>query len=323
MLQKTKSEPVEKVNLHPRNQHRGYYDFELLIQTNPLLTHFVKQNAYQNASIDFANPQAVKALNKALLKQYYDIVSWDIPTNYLCPPIPGRADYLHYLADLLADSNAGVIPKGAHVHILDIGVGANVIYPLIGQHEYGWQFVGSDTDAKALANAQGILDANNHLATQIELRLQIDNTMVFKGIVKPDERYDLTMCNPPFHSSLAEASAGTSRKWQNLGKNAGKCKTLNFGGQHAELFCEGGEVAFIQRMIIESAHIKTQCLWFTSLVSKSASLPTIYRTLKKVNAVTVKTIEMAQGNKKSRFVAWTFLDVAHKNAWQTAKASRI
>ena len=147
--------------------------------------------------------------------------------------------------------------------------------------------------------------------------------MIFKGIVKPDDRFDLTMCNPPFHSSLAEANAGTSRKWQNLGKNTDKPKTLNFGGQNAELFCDGGEEAFIKRMILESIHFKTQCLWFTTLVSKSASLPNIYRALKQVNAVTVKTIEMAQGNKKSRFVAWTFLNVAHRNDWQVAGANRI
>ncbi len=303
---------VEKPNLHSRNKHRGRYDFDILIQANPALASFVKLNAYHDASIDFANPQAVKALNQALLKQFYNISVWDIPAQYLCPPIPGRADYLHYLADLLASSNAGVIPRGESVRILDIGVGANVIYPLIGNREYGWHFVGSDIDPIALANGQGILDANG-LSTAIELRLQASPLAVFKGIVRQGERFNLTMCNPPFHGSLEEANTGTQRKWQNLGKGASKlghknqAPALNFGGQAAELYCAGGEVAFVNRMVNESAQFASQCYWFTTLVSKAASLPSIYRSLKAVHALQVKTIDMAQGQKKSRIVAWTFL----------------
>jgi 23S rRNA (adenine1618-N6)-methyltransferase len=53
------------------------------------------------------------------------------PANYLCPPIPAVADYLHYLADLLADGSGGV-PRGIKVRALDVGVGANCIYPLLG-----------------------------------------------------------------------------------------------------------------------------------------------------------------------------------------------
>ena len=147
------------------------------------------------------------------------------------------------------------------------------------------------------------------MAAQIELRLQTESTVIFKGIINSNDRFDLTMCNPPFHSSLAEANAGTARKWQNLGKNIdNKGKMLNFGGQNAELFCDGGEENFIKRMILESAHFKTQCVWYTTLVSKSASLPNVYRTLKQVNAATIKTIDMSQGQKKSRFVTWTFIN---------------
>jgi 23S rRNA (adenine1618-N6)-methyltransferase len=40
------------------------------------------------------------------------------------------------------------------VRVLDIGVGANCVYPLIGHAEYGWRFLGVDIDEAALANAQ-------------------------------------------------------------------------------------------------------------------------------------------------------------------------
>lgn len=288
----------ESSSLHSRNQHRSGYDFAALVQAHPILSQYVRPNAYGDDSIDFANPQAVKALNQALLKHYYGVAVWDIPKNYLCPPIPGRADYVHYLADLLAES---CITE--HVRLLDIGTGANLVYPLIAAHAYGWQCVGVDIDAKALRNAQQIIEANG-LQQQISVRQQPNPSSIFKGVMLPGEQFTVTLCNPPFHASAEEALAGTQRKWRGLGKKPPQA--LNFGGQSNELFCEGGEAAFLTTMIRESKLFAKQCGWFTTLVSKATNLPLVYRELKKVQAVTVKTVEMAQGQKQSRFVAWSF-----------------
>ncbi len=292
--------PAER--LHPRNLHRGRYDFERLIASSPPLAEFSSPTAYGELSIDFADPAAVRALNRALLSHYYGVKEWDIPAQYLCPPIPGRADYLHYLADLLAEIPDASVP----VRVLDIGTGANCIYPLIGHRAYGWQFVGSDIDPAALNNAQQILDANSGLNSAIELRLQTSDQAVFTGLVKPDEIFDLTMCNPPFHASLAAAKEGTQRKWKNLGKNTARQPVLNFGGQGAELWCQGGEEAFVCRMIRESVQFKNNCRWFSTLISKSATLPAVYRALNHAGVRDYRTLDMAQGQKKSRFVAWTF-----------------
>jgi 23S rRNA (adenine1618-N6)-methyltransferase len=313
--------PAEKTSLHPRNPHRGRYDFKRLVACTPELAAFVSLNEYGDESIDFADPSAVKALNRALLNQVYGIKEWDIPAQYLCPPIPGRADHLHFLADLLADGNGGVIPRGDSIRVLDIGVGANCIYPLIGHSEYGWQFVGTDIDPAAIANAQRILDANKGLSDAITLRLQTSPAAIFNGVVQADEVFDLSMCNPPFHASLAEARSGTQRKWKNLGieSNKKKIPVLNFGGQSVELCCEGGEEAFVCRMIAESARFPGSCMWFTTLISKSASLPGVYRAIKYAGALENRTIEMAQGQKKSRIVAWTFLDAKHQQAWRLAR----
>jgi len=296
--------------LHPRNQHRTGYDFSVLVQAHPTLSQYVRPNAYGDDSIDFANPHAVKALNQALLKHYYGVAVWDIPKNYLCPPIPGRADYVHYLADLLAESG-----MTQPVRMLDIGTGANLVYPLIAAHVYGWECVGVDIDAKALRNAQQIIEANG-LQQQMSVRLQPNSGSIFKGVMLPGEQFTVTLCNPPFHASAAEALAGTQRKWRGLGKKPPQA--LNFGGQSNELFCAGGEAAFLTTMINESRLFAKQCVWFTTLVSKASNLPLVYRQLKKVQAVTVKTVEMAQGQKQSRFVVWTFQavlpDSAHKKA---------
>lgn len=315
-----KTDSHEKTGLHPRNQHRTRYNFAQLTHSCPELVLFTKKNAYGDVSIDFSNAHAVKTLNRALLLVHYAVQAWDIPDLYLCPPVPGRADYIHYLADLLATTNGGLVPRS--VRVLDIGVVANMIYPLIGHHEYGWHFVGVDIDAAAIANATRILQTNSGLGDVISLRIQPSVGAYFNGVIQQGEQFDLTLCNPPFHASQHEANAGTRRKWQALGKASlikkhpqYQSPTLNFGGQGAELYCAGGEEAFICGMVFESKRFASNCLWFTSLVSKAASLPAIYRALRNVGALKVHTINMAQGQKQSRMVAWTFLKEAEQKDW--------
>ena len=302
--------------LHPRNRHQGRYDFAALIAVEPRLKAFVIINPYGKQSIDFANPAAVRVFNAALLKQLYGIKDWQIPEGYLCPPVPGRADYIHGLADLLASDAKGVIPRGAGFTALDVGTGANCIYPLLGQHDYGWRFIASDIDAQALANARQTLRANA-LDKVIELRLQSDKSAFFKGVLRADERVVCTLCNPPFHSSAAEASSGSERKWRNLGKQdpQRKLPALNFGGKSNELWCKGGELIFVRNMIKESKDYAEQVLWFTTLVSKSAHIRLLQRVLKQVGAVDVQVCSMAQGQKQSRFLAWTFHTAEQRQAW--------
>lgn len=315
------SKPAEgKATLHPRNRHTGRYDFPALIAGSPELADFVIINPYGKQSIDFANPDAVRVFNRALLKQFYGIAHWDIPPGYLCPPIPGRADYLHGLADLLADENNGQIPRGASIHALDIGTGANCIYPLIGAREYGWRFTGSDIDPIALASARTIVAANN-LGKSITLRQQAHSPHIFEHLLQPDDRFDITLCNPPFHASQAEASSGSQRKWRNLGKLDPKrtLPTLNFGGQAAELWCDGGEAAFIARLADESRSVAPQVCWFSTLVSKAGNVQPLQARLKKLGARMVRVSDMSQGQKRSRFVAWTFLTDDQQREWRATR----
>lgn len=298
----------KKIGLHPRNKHKLGYDFEKLISTTPILKEFVVPNKFGNESIDFSNPKAVKALNQALLITYYDINYWDIPEGFLCPPIPGRAEYIHYIADVLCEVY-GEIPMGNKIKILDIGTGSNLIYPIIGISTYGWQFVGSEIDSQSIKWADKIAKSNSSLKDLVELRIQASKRNVFKNIIKEGEYFDITLCNPPFHSSKEEATNGTIRKVKNLKKETTIKPILNFGGVNNELWCKGGELAFITNMIYESVHFKTQSLWFSTLVSKKENLKSIYKLLKKVGTVEVKTIDLSQGNKISRLVFWSFKDL--------------
>ncbi|MDD4646415.1 MAG: 23S rRNA (adenine(1618)-N(6))-methyltransferase RlmF [Bacteroidales bacterium] len=307
MVKKIVLATQEKSSLHPRNPHRFRYDFKALTACCQELAKYVAVNKYNNESIDFANPDAVKALNRALLKHFYGITDWDIPVNYLCPPIPGRADYIHYMADLLASGNGGEIPRGEQVRVLDIGIGANCVYPIIGSREYGWSFVGTDVDPVAIESARKIVEMNSVLHGKVELRLQPKAADIFTGIIKPGEQFDLSVCNPPFHSSLEEAAAATKRKLHNLNPgNTGKRAVQNFGGQNVELIYAGGEEAFVRRMIQQSSRIPQQCKWFSTLIARSEHLPAVYKSLEIARASEVKTIDMAQGQKVSRVVVWRF-----------------
>ena len=301
--------------LHTRNKHRNRYDFKKLIVSCPSLSDYVLINKYGNESIDFFNPKAVRLLNRALLKHFYGIINWDIPKNYLTPPIPGRADYIHYIADLLGDSNFGKIPKGSNIVCLDIGVGANCIYPIIGNSEYGWSFIGSDIDDISIKSANSIIESNSTLKGNIDLRLQTNRNDIFNGVIKQDELIDVSICNPPFHNSPEDARKGTIRKLSNLKKKAISNPVLNFGGKSNELWSKGGEKQFVKEMIMQSKRISSSCLWFTTLISKESTLKNAYKLLQKVDVVDVKTIPMSQGNKSSRIVAWTYFGKKEQNKW--------
>ncbi|MCD6066355.1 MAG: Ribosomal large subunit methyltransferase [Bacteroidetes bacterium] len=318
MHPKKKEHPAEKTKLHTRNKHRERYDFKELIAACPDLEQYVSLNIYKDESIDFFNPEAVRTLNFALLKRYYGIDHWNIPAGYLCPPIPGRADYIHHVADLLGANNYGKTPSGPKIRCLDIGVGANCIYPLIGHAEYGWSFVGTETDPVAIRSAQEIIE-QNALTDSIEIRLQTDPESIFQNIIQKDELFELSICNPPFHSSAEEANAGAVRKLSNLKKERINDPVLNFGGKSNELWCKGGEEEFALNMVHQSWKHSMSCYWYTTLISKQSHLKSIYIELDAAGAKEVKTIQMGQGNKSSRIVAWSFLSPEQKKEWKKTR----
>ncbi|WKY56877.1 23S rRNA (adenine(1618)-N(6))-methyltransferase RlmF [Vibrio sp. SNU_ST1] len=341
--QKRRSSEKPQGGLHPRNQHTGRYDFELLVAALPELKEHLIKNPVGEDTINFSDPLAVKLLNKALLAHHYGVKHWDIPAGYLCPPIPGRADYIHRVADILNSDGQGEPYNHASVKALDIGVGANCIYPIIGATEYKWRWTGTDVDSVSIKTANFIAESNPNLKGKIRARLQADSESIFKGVIKDNERYDVTICNPPFHSSLEEAEKGSQRKLDNLAANRAKKAgqsfkpetnkksvkldkptkqdkpTLNFGGQKAELWCPGGEAAFIMKMARESQLFATQVLWFTTLISKKDNVDMVRSELGKLRAKQVKVVEMSQGQKVSRFIAWTFMDDEQRQEWIALK----
>ncbi|GLS84766.1 23S rRNA (adenine(1618)-N(6))-methyltransferase RlmF [Paraferrimonas haliotis] len=299
--------------MHKRNCHANGYDFSLLCRAIPALTQYVKKEKGRRSSIDFADPVAVRLLNSALIKHGYGVDFWEFPTDNLTPGIPGRADYLHEMADLVASDNDGAIIKGEQLAVLDIGTGASLVYPLLGNGSYGWSFVGSDIDPQSLQCAQLII-TNNKLSKNISLIQQSDDSRIFDGVIQAQHRFTFTVCNPPFYRSKADARNQQQRKLSNLGKHQSR-SGLNFSGKSNELWCKGGEAVFLRKMAQESRRYRHNALWFSSLISNKENLRPLKRILQKSGAQAIEVLKMSQGNKISRVMAWSFLNATDRKRW--------
>lgn len=272
--------------MHPQHRLAQGYDFNLLMQEYPQLRPYQLTNEYGELSLNFGDATCVRLFNTVLLHKYFDIAHWNIPSENLFPTIPGRADYLYYLRDKLGNGSK---------KILDIGTGAGVIYPLLGHALFGWKFVGTDINQQSLRHADNILNQNNFSSTEIELRTQPLKNHIFKGVIKADDYFDASICNPPFYHSTKQAARWNEKKW--------KQKPILIG-VNDELIFPGGEVAFITLMLAESVQYSGQIKYFTSLVSKQTSLAFIKKQCINLNIRHIEIIEFSTGRKKSRMLIW-------------------
>lgn len=297
-----KKSPTQK--LHPRNKHLNGYDLQRLQSSNPDLKPFVHINDFGKETIDFANPRAVIELNKALLYADYRLKYWEIAKNSLCPAVPGRVDYIHYVADLLAEKQDGTVPAGSQINILDIGTGSSLIYPILGCQEYDWNFVATEIDRNSLYTAQANINKNIWLKKKIQLRFQEDKAKILHGIIDKKDRFDVVICNPPFFKSREDNWKSSTKKFANLNKGAQSPTVQNFGGLPNELWYPGGEKAFITQLIYDSLKFQDQLGWVTTLVSDKDNLRPLRAVLEYHKVKDIRVIQTKQGNKTSRILAW-------------------
>ena len=289
-------------------EHIINYNFEVLIDNYPKLQPFVFKNKYGNLTINFSEAKAVRALNAAILKTNYGINYWQFDDNNLTPPIPSRAAYIHLLKDLLLGSNLD-----GNIKVLDIGTGANCIYPLLGQSIYNWQFVGTDVNKSSIKQAEKII-AKNQLEDEVSIRFQSNPNQIFQGILAKTDTFTLTMCNPPFYKDETEANSATLKKLKGLNQDTNSINR-NFSGISNELWYKGGEKAFLHNYLYESSLFKNKCFWYTTLVANKDNIKSMYASLDKLGAKIIKTLPINIGQKKSRVVAWTFLNEDQQKQW--------
>ena len=280
--------------MHDQNPFKKGYDVLKLAEYSPDLKQGVIQNKYGKSTIDFSEAKSVKALNTALLKHQYGI-DWDIPDKNLCPPVPGRLDYLLHVSELV---------RKEAIQILDIGTGASLIYPILATCHFNWKCTGSEISDSSLKNAAEIIRKNSKLQS-IELRKQECKNSILKNIIQPSDFFDIIICNPPFYKNAIQANRQNIRKNKNL-KNK-KIESRNFSGIPDELWYPGGEKKFIETLVKEGVEFKNQIEWFTTLISNEDHLSSIKKEIQKTKPTSIKVIQMGQGNKTSRFVAWSYL----------------
>ncbi|CAD2107284.1 hypothetical protein YYG_00801 [Plasmodium vinckei petteri] len=144
--------------------------------------------------------------------------------NFLCPCVPGRANYIHIISDLTSINslenykdnintyiyrnnndinNTQILLYGNIIKVLDVGVGANCIYPLLGNIVYKWSYIGVDINIDSLKYSYINIILNNK-ENDILLMYQHDKHKIFLNVIKDSDLYFFTMCNPPYYTLLEE-----------------------------------------------------------------------------------------------------------------------
>ncbi|KAJ5360129.1 hypothetical protein N7517_009320 [Penicillium concentricum] len=282
-----------------RSLYKNDIDFAALaLQSRDFANHLTP-----NGQLNFTDPAAVRQLTTTLLQQDFHL-KVEIPEDRLCPPVPNRLNYILWLQDLL-DSSAGGLHEGydrdREVVGLDIGTGCIGIYPLLGcATRPRWNFVATDIDSNNIRTSQHNVALNN-LESRIRILHSDPDGPLFPLEKLGCQTLDFTMCNPPFYASSYELNKSAEQKERDP---FSACT-----GVEVEMVTNGGEVAFVKKMIDESLQLRDRVQWYTSMLGKLSSINILVETLIKHENHNFAVTEFEQGSKTKRWaVAWSWGD---------------
>ena len=246
------------------------------------------------ATYNFKSWEACRDLAAVLFEHDFGVRSWTVPKPHLVPPLANRLNYLCYVHDLLEsdgrDMNGSTTGSG-RIRILDVGCGANLVYPLLAASYFGWASVGCDVNEAALRHAARLRDANPDIAPLMVLR----HAAGLHVLEDEEEAFDAIVCNPPFFD-------------RDAGETAGGNPRTEYGGTEAELWCAGGEEAFVVGMIRESTLYRGRHVWFSSMCGKKKTLKDAKAELARldeaVEGVTYRIHTLQQGSTTRWVIAW-------------------
>ncbi|XP_030759500.1 U6 small nuclear RNA (adenine-(43)-N(6))-methyltransferase [Sitophilus oryzae] len=292
--------------MHPRNIYKSPPDFKALAVEFSEFKNHVKLDIAGKTVFDFKDPEALRALSRALLKKDFDL-DVEIPKTKLIPTIPLRLNYILWIEDLLE-----FVERENDIKGIDIGTGASCVYPLMAAKKNKWFLLATETDKDSIACARSNVDKNN-LSSFIKV-LETTGDTLLTDIIKEDEEYDFCMCNPPFFSSTQELHPFFKSRTRNRPhpKNA-------FVASVNEVVAKGGEVEFIQKLIAESKVLGDRVKLYTTMVGQKSDLPALKKSLRDINIHSFKEAEFCQGNTTRWGLAWTFLDCDLRKAPDIAK----
>jgi 23S rRNA (adenine1618-N6)-methyltransferase len=318
----------------PSDHYDSPIDFRALAQTSEEFSAMLKKNG----QLDFSDGASVRALTRALLARDFEI-DLVLPEDRLCPPVPNRLNYVRWIKELLDASSDG---RQSHsddsnsdtdtVLGVDIGSGASAIYPLLGlRQNQSWRMVCTELDQKNAQYASENLRRNglrsraslvpignaNEVLTQQTLQAL---TQLAGEQPRGALEVSFVMTNPPFYSSREEMASGSATK-RDPNPNGSSCT-----GADVEMLCEGGEIAFVKRLITESIRLRNETMsipdkrtgnaiqtniqinWWTAMLGKLSSVSTIAEALKSADCTNYTVTEFIQGEKTRRWaVAWSWL----------------
>ncbi|KAG0140567.1 hypothetical protein CROQUDRAFT_84160 [Cronartium quercuum f. sp. fusiforme G11] len=290
--------------MHPKNPYAAAApDFSALANALPSLKPFLVERAQEatRLSIDFQNPEAIRQLTMALLERDFGL-HLSLPTDRLCPTVPGRLDYCLWIIDLLNLEASESTPGDEYLGV-DIGTGSSAIYPLLLSRLLPrMKILATEIDQKsydfALVNI-----STNALSDRIELiRYTPEQLSIFpvEHILQSPARHSFTMCNPPFYSSKDEIDE-LSLKKETVPHAA--CT-----GSETEMLTPGGEEAFINQLIKDSLALKSHIRWFTSLCGKFTTLADVVKTFKIMKGNNYALTELLQGQTRRWVIGWSWQD---------------
>lgn len=265
-----------------------YYEFRELLVADSNLKRFMNIDEFGTVSTDFSTREATLALTRATLKLYFSL-TFTLPAGHLIPVIPGRVQYLRWATSLLPKCT-----ENETISVLDIGCGPSAIYDLLGARLYPkWKFLGTDTDAQAVALARGLVISNG-LKSRVKIKrtnptASLLDTTIWEGSDAPQ----LTVCNPPFFES-------TEAELEEV-------ETVEPAGTESQMGTKGGEVEFLKRMARDSVSVAHTGV-FTSLIGLGADVEKVkeYLTSDEVRARNVVSVRLNAGKTNRWAVGWRF-----------------
>ncbi|XP_040605068.1 RNA N6-adenosine-methyltransferase METTL16 isoform X2 [Mesocricetus auratus] len=280
-------------SMHARNRYKDKPpDFAYLASKYPDFKQHIQINLSGRVSLNFKDPEAVRALTCTLLREDFGL-SIDIPLERLIPTVPLRLNYIHWVEDLIGHqaSDKSTLRRG-----IDIGTGASCIYPLLGATLNGWYFLATEVDDMCFNYAKKNVEQNN-LSDLIKVVKVPQKTLLMDALKEESEIiYDFCMCNPPFFANELEAQGVNSRNSRRPPPSS-----VNTGGI-TEIMAEGGELEFVKRIIHDSLQLKKRLRWYSCMLGKKCSLAPLKEELRIQGSPPSKRRKLEKPRKPITFV---------------------
>jgi 23S rRNA (adenine1618-N6)-methyltransferase len=284
-----------------KNKNNIFYndfkpDFLTLIKEFPELKKYILKQNEDNEDefqFDWSNNELSLLMDKSILNYYFNIKYYDIPNGFLIPPIPSRINYINLINSIITKLIKDIDIK--NIIGIDIGTGANIIYPILGYSIYKWKFICTEINKEAYNNAKLILQKNN-LENNINIIKQNNKDNIFISILNRENKYIFSMCNPPYYNYENEIKLEDKKR----------DNEYNFD----EIYYKNGEYGFFQRYFEESICYKNNVFLYTILIGKKINAENIYDKLSSYNDI-IKIYNMQKiltGNNVRYIIYWSFFN---------------